>query len=88
MLKTIERCRNASIYRNTHIYQLSSISSNFQSERPYSEIFIMRGDKHQIYRLEVPKEVYWAYQTEGKENQKLMEIYDKVQNMEEKRTLL
>lgn len=64
-------------------YQLSSISSNFQTERPYSEIFIMRGDKHQIYRLEVPKEVYWAYQTEGKENQKLMDIYDKVQNMEE-----
>lgn len=64
-------------------YQLTSISSNFKSEKPYSEIFIMRGDKHQVYRLEVPKEVYWAYQTEGAENHKLMQRYEETNNMEE-----
>ena len=63
-------------------YQLCSIQSNFSSKRPYSEIFIMRGNKHQVYRLEVPKEVYWAYQTEGAENQKLLEVYKKTGNME------
>lgn len=63
-------------------YQLCSIESNFNSERPYSEIFIMRGNKHQVYRLEVPKQVYWAYQTEGKENQKLMDIYEQEKDME------
>lgn len=63
-------------------YQLCSIQSNFSAKRPYSEIFIMRGNKHQVYRLEVPKEVFWAYQTDGAENQKLLDIYEKTGDME------
>ncbi|WP_395076793.1 helicase HerA domain-containing protein [Flavobacterium sp.] len=63
-------------------YQLCSMQSNFSAKIPYSEIFIMRGSKHQVYRFIAPKNVYWAYQTEGEDNQKLMNIYDKVQNME------
>ncbi|POR20965.1 hypothetical protein BWK57_11775 [Flavobacterium columnare] len=59
-------------------YQLCSIQSNFSAERPYSEIFIMRGNKHQIYRLEVPKKVWWAFQTEGEKNEKLMQLAEKV----------
>ena len=42
----------------------------------------MRGDKHQVYRLEVPQEVYWAYQTEGAMNDLLLKIYEEVNNME------
>lgn len=55
-------------------YQLCSIQSNLDraAKYQYSEIFIMRGIHHQVYRLEVPKEVYWAYQTEGAINQKLI----------------
>lgn len=65
-------------------YQMSSLKSNFEGERPYSEIFIMRGEiHHQVYRLEVPKQVYWAYQTEGKKNEELMAVYKETQNMEE-----
>ncbi len=63
-------------------YQMCSIQSNFSAERPYSEVFIMRGKTHQVYRLEVPKQVYWAYQTEGADNQKLLNIYEETQNME------
>lgn len=63
-------------------YQLCSMQSNFSAKIPYSEIFIMRGNKHQVYRFIAPKNVYWAYQTEGEDNQKLMNIYEKVQNME------
>lgn len=63
-------------------YQLCSIQSNFSAKRPYSEIFIMRGNKHQVYRLEVPKEVFWAYQTDGAENQKLLELYERTGDME------
>jgi len=63
-------------------YQLNSIRSDFNSNRPYSELFILRGVHHQVYRLEVPKEVYWAYQTEGKKNEELLELYTKEGNME------
>lgn len=63
-------------------YQLTSITSNFGAKNPYSEIFILRGEKHQVYRLEVPKEVYWAYQTEGAENQTLMEVFQQEKDME------
>lgn len=63
-------------------YQLCSIQSNFSAKRPYSEVFIMRGNTHQVYRLEVPKQVYWAYQTEGAENQKLLNMYEECGNME------
>lgn len=63
-------------------YQLTSIQSNFNGLRPYSEIFIMRGNVHQVYRLEVPLKVYWAYQTEGAPNQKLLDIYNEMGDME------
>ncbi|MDY3538180.1 DUF87 domain-containing protein [Riemerella anatipestifer] len=65
-------------------YQMSSIQSNFGEEvkRPYSEFFVLRGETHQVYRLEVPKEVWWAYQTEGAKNNLLLKIYDEVGVME------
>jgi conjugal transfer ATP-binding protein TraC len=61
-------------------YQLCSIQSNFDknSKFQFSEMFLMRGNHHQIYRLELPKEVYWAYQTEGKENALLMERAEEI----------
>jgi conjugal transfer ATP-binding protein TraC len=61
-------------------YQLCSIQSNFDkaAKYQYSEIFVMRGKHHQVYRLEVPKEVYWAYQTEGAINQKLIETSQEI----------
>ena len=61
-------------------YQLCSIQSNFDknSQYQYSELFILRGNHHQIYRLEVPKEVYWAYQTEGAQNEKLLNRADEI----------
>lgn len=64
-------------------YQLCSIQSNFSAKIPYSEIFILRGNTHQVYRLILPKKVYWAYQTEGIENQKLLDIFQENNNMEE-----
>lgn len=63
-------------------YQMSSIKSSFSGDRKYSEFFLLRGDKHQVYRLEVPQQVYWAYQTEGAMNDLLLKIYEEVNNME------
>jgi conjugal transfer ATP-binding protein TraC len=64
------------------IYQIASLNSNFTGKNPYSEIFIKRGETHQVYRLAVAKEVWWAYQTEGLKNEKLMEIYQETNDME------
>lgn len=67
-----------------HAYnQMVSVSSDFSGKYKYSEIFLMRGNHHQVYRLEVPEEVFWAYQTEGDKNAELMEVYNQTGNMEE-----
>jgi len=67
-----------------HAYhQMSSLTSDFEGKQKYSEIFVMRGNQHQVYRLEVPEKVFWAYQTEGAQNQQLMDIYEETGNMEE-----
>ena len=63
-------------------YQMCSLQSNFTAKRPFSELLIMRGDLHQVFRLELPKEVYWAYQTEGIENEKLLNVYKECGDME------
>lgn len=63
-------------------YQMCSLDSQFSGERPYSEIFILRGDAHQVYRLELATKVYWAYQTEGADNQKLLDVYEECGDME------
>lgn len=63
-------------------YQMSSLKPNFSGERKYSEFFLLRGEKHQVYRLEVPKQVFWAYQTEGAMNDLLLKIFEQVGNME------
>lgn len=56
-------------------YQMSSLQSDFNSKRKYSEIFIRRGKKTGVYRLELPLKTFWAYQTEGKKNAQLMKLY-------------
>ena len=63
-------------------YQMASIKPDFDCKRPYSQVFILRGNNHQVYNFESSKEVWWAYQTEGKENDKLLNIYKEKGDME------
>ncbi len=63
-------------------YQMSSIKKNFSGARKYSQLFLLRGDTHQVYNLEVPPEVFWAYQTDGAMNTLLMKAYDITKDME------
>ena len=63
--------------------QLKSIKNNLSGPRKYTEMFIIIGKESNIFRLEVPKEVYAAYQTDGKENETIMAIFNKTNNMEE-----
>ena len=62
--------------------QLKSIKNNFRGERKYTEMFIKIGKESNVFRLEVPKEVYAAYLTDGAENDKIMEFYQDHQDME------
>lgn len=62
--------------------QLKSIKNNFVGERKYTEIFIKIGKESNVFRLEVPKEVYAAYLTDGTENDLIMQLYEKHGNME------
>jgi len=62
--------------------QLKSIKNNLSGPRKYTEMFIKIGKESNIFRLEVPKEVYAAYLTDGAENEEIMKLYEKHHNME------
>ncbi|MGW1453766.1 TraG family conjugative transposon ATPase [Salegentibacter agarivorans] len=63
--------------------QLKSIKNNLSGNRKYTEMFIKIGKESNIFRLEVPPEVYAAYLTDGTENAAIMAIYNRTGNMEE-----
>ena len=62
--------------------QLKSIKNNFTGARKYTEMFIKIGKESNVFRLEVPKEVYAAYLTDGAENDAIMELYQQHGDME------
>ncbi len=62
--------------------QLKSIKNNLTGPRKYTEMFIKIGKESNIFRLEVPKKVFAAYLTDGSENEEIMKLFDKHQNME------
>lgn len=62
--------------------QLKSIRNNLSGDRKYTEMFIKIGKESNIFRLEVPPEVFAAYLTDGKESDTIMAIYAKSKNME------
>ncbi len=55
--------------------QLKSIKNNLSGKRKYTEIFIKIGKESNIFRLEVPQEVFAAYLTDGADNEAIMAIY-------------
>ncbi len=63
--------------------QLKSIKNNLSGPRKYTEMFIKIGKESNIFRLEVPKEVYAAYLTDGQENDRIMRIYERTNDMEQ-----
>ena len=67
---------------NHDLNQLKSIRNNLSGPRKYTEMFIKIGKESNIFRLEVPKEVYAAYLTDGRENEEIMKLYREHHNME------
>ena len=67
---------------STHdLNQLKSIKNNLSGSRKYTEMFIKIGRESNIFRLEVPKEVYAAYLTDGQENEEIMKLYEEHHDM-------
>ncbi len=62
--------------------QLKSIKNNLTGARKYTEMFIKIGKESNIFRLEVPKKVFAAYLTDGEENEEIMRLFEKHQDME------
>ncbi|MCF6346999.1 MAG: TraG family conjugative transposon ATPase [Flavobacteriaceae bacterium] len=62
--------------------QLKSIRNNLTGARKYTEMFIKIGKESNIFRLEVPKEVYAAYLTDGSESEAIMQLYEEQKDME------
>ena len=68
---------------STHdLNQLKSIKNNLSGTRKYTEMFIKIGKESNIFRLEVPKEVYAAYLTDGQENEEIMKLYEEHHDMQ------
>jgi hypothetical protein len=61
---------------------LKSIKNQLTGSRKYTEMFIKIGKESNVFRLEVPKEVYAAYLTDGRENEEIMKLYEKTNDME------
>ncbi|KAB7530321.1 TraG family conjugative transposon ATPase [Flagellimonas olearia] len=62
--------------------QLNSIRNNLTGDGKYTEFFIKIGRESNIFRLEVPPEVYAAYLTDGRENQAIIQNYERTNDME------
>ncbi len=62
--------------------QLKSIKNDLKGVRKYTEIFIKIGKESNIFRLEVPPIVYAAYLTDGAENEAIMQLYEKHNDMQ------
>jgi conjugation system TraG family ATPase len=62
--------------------QLKSIKNDLTGPRKYTEMFIKIGKQGNVFRLEVPKEAYAAYLTDGAENAAIMALYERTQDME------
>ncbi len=64
------------------LIQLKSLRSSREGEQKYTEIFIKIGKQSNVFRLEVPKEVFAAYLTDGADYEQMMQHYAETQDME------
>lgn len=80
--KGYEELKNRLSLSSHDLNQLKSIRNNLTGSRKYTEMFIKIGKESNIFRLEVPKEVYAAYLTDGNESETIMKLFDEHQDME------
>lgn len=62
--------------------EIKSLRSNFKAKNPYTEFAIMLGQSINCYRLELPREVFWAYMGDKDRKQALYREFEKEKSME------
>ena len=80
--KGYEQLRSRLNLSSHDVNQLKSIRNKLTGKQKYTEMFIKIGRESNIFRLEVPPEVYAAYLTDGEENARLMQLYAQSGSME------
>ena len=80
--KGYDELKNRLSLSSHDLNQLKSIKNNLSGKRKYTEIFIKIGKESNIFRLEVPLEVFAAYLTDGADNEAIMALYKKYGCME------
>ncbi len=73
--KGYEELKNRLSLSSHDLNQLKSIKNNLIGARKYTEMFIKIGRESNIFRLEVPPEVFAAYLTDGSDNEAIMALY-------------
>lgn len=61
---------------------LKSITPNLKAKNPYTEFALIIGREIWIMRLELPKESFYAYQTDGKDYEAIMRLYQDNNDMQ------
>ena len=61
---------------------LKSITPNLNAKNPYTEFGLIIGKDIWIMRLELPKENFYTYQTDGKDYEAIMSIFKENNDME------
>ncbi len=62
--------------------QIQSISNNLSGDIRYTEFLLKLGDRSNVYRLELPMEALFAYRSEAKDKQPVLEEYSRTGSME------
>lgn len=61
---------------------LKSITPNLKAKNPYTEFALIIGKEIWVMRLELSREGFYAYQTDGKEYEAIMKLYHEHHDME------
>lgn len=68
---------------NHSLNLLNSLQNNFSGDRKYSEVYIKQGDRERVVRLEVSRQQYLAFITDGEEQRRLNELQKQGHNIYE-----
>lgn len=80
--KNVESLKNRLNLSSHDVNQILSIQNNFTGDRKYTEFLLKMGNYSNVYRLEVPREGYYAFLSEGKDKKRIMDEFEKTGSME------
>jgi type IV secretory pathway VirB4 component len=80
--KSIEPLRERLNLSVHDLNQVQSISNNLSGDIRYTEFLLKLGERSNVYRLELPMEALYAYRSEAKDKQPVLEEFSRTGSME------